>query len=251
VDATQPDEAENPVHSDDSGPDDSGPIAAVVLAGGRATRLGGADKPAIMIKGRSLLSTVGSAALGAGARRIVIVGPPRPWLARDLLAEYPRGGGEASVEVAVEFTSEQPPGAGPVPAVRAGLDLVSEPWLLLLAADLPFVRGRHLTALLTAARREPAGSGAIFVDEHGHPQWLAGCWKTAGLRTALSRYQGSSLGGLLAPLGPVRVTARAAVGIDVPGGAPPWLDCDTSDDLAAALALAAQYQSTDSQSTQE
>jgi molybdopterin-guanine dinucleotide biosynthesis protein A len=117
--------------------------------------------------------------------------------------------------------------------------------LLLLAADLPFLRGRHLTALLAAARQAPAGSGAIFVDEHGHPQWLAGCWRTAGLRTALARYQGTSLRGLLGPLEPVRVTASAAASTDVPDGAPPWLDCDTSDDLAAALALAAQYQPTE------
>lgn len=219
--------------------DHSGPIAAVVLAGGRATRLGGADKPAIMINGRSLLSTAAIAALDAGARHIVIVGPPRPGLTRDLLAEHPRAG-EVSVHMAVEFTSEQPPGAGPVPAVRAGLELVSEPSLFLLAADLPFLRGRHLAALVRAARSAPAGSGAIFADEHGQPQWLAGCWKTARLRTALARYEGNSLRGLLGPLGPLMVTASAALGSNVPRGAPPWLDCDTSDDLAAARALAAQ-----------
>jgi molybdopterin-guanine dinucleotide biosynthesis protein A len=215
----------------------SGPLAAVVLAGGRATRLGGADKPAITIQGRSLLSTAVWAALNAGVSRVVIVGPPRPGLIRELAGEPPRSAG-----VAVEFTTEQPPGAGPVPAVRAGLELISEPWLLLLAADLPFLRGVHLSALLAAART-PAVSGAIFVDHHGHPQWLAGCWQTARLRTALGGYEGSSLGGLLGPLAPVRITAGAAAGVGVQGEAPPWFDCDTSDDVAAALALAAHNRS--------
>jgi molybdopterin-guanine dinucleotide biosynthesis protein A len=212
----------------------SGPLAAVVLAGGRATRLGGADKPAITIQGRSLLSTAVEAALNAGASRVVVVGPPRPGLVRELAGEPPR-----SADAAVEFTTEQPPGAGPVPAVRAGLELVSEPWLFLLAADLPFLRGDHLSALLAAARRAPAGSGAIFVDHHGHPQWLAGCWQTARLRTALGGYEGNSLGGLLGPLTPVRITAGAAANIGLQGEAPPWFDCDTSEDVAAALALAA------------
>ena len=228
--------------------DDAGPIAAVVLAGGRGTRLGGADKPAITIQGRSLLSTAATAAQGAGARRIVIVGPPRPGLIRELLGENPRpapeAAGKLAAELAVEFTTEQPPGAGPVPALRAGLELITEPWLLLLAADLPFLRGGHLTALLTAALQAPSCSGAIFVDDNGHPQWLAGCWKTAGLRTAAAGYEGSSLGGLFGPLRPVRVTASEAVGAHDLAGAPPWLDCDTNDDLAAAVALAAQHRPT-------
>jgi len=229
--------AEQPGHSGNSAP-----LAAVVLAGGRATRLGGADKPAITIQGRSLLSTAVRAALNVGTSRVVIVGPRRPGLIRELAGDPPR-----SASVAVEFTTEQPPGAGPVPAVRAGLELVSEPWLLLLAADLPFLRGDHLSALRTAASRASAGSGAIFVDHQGHPQWLAGCWQTARLRTALGRYEGSSLGGLLGPLTPVRITAGAAAGMGLQGEAPPWFDCDTSEDVAAALALAAHNRSAEDQ----
>lgn len=199
------------------------PVAAVVLAGGRATRLGGADKPALTIAGRSLLSIAVSAATSAGARRVVVVGPARQGLM-----------------MPAEFTTERPPGGGPVPALRAGLELVTEPWLLLLAADLPFLRGGHLSVLLTAARKSSSGSGAIFEDEHGQPQWLAGCWQTVRLRTALAGYQGSSLGGMLGPLRPVRVTPRELMAPGVSSDAPPWFDCDTADDLALAVALAAQ-----------
>jgi molybdopterin-guanine dinucleotide biosynthesis protein A len=230
-------------------PGGTGPIAAVVLAGGRATRLGGADKPAITIRGRSLVAIAAGAALGAGARHTVIVGPPRPQLIGELRGEQPPPGPDVTVEtpvdVTVEFTTEEPPGAGPVPALRAGLALVSEPWVILLAADLPFLRAGHLTLLLADARRAPAASGAIFIDDDGRPQWLASCWKTAGLSSALAGYEGSSLAGLLGPLGPVEVRASVAVGSDVPGSAPPLLDCDTSDDLAAARALAVQAEPTE------
>jgi len=198
----------------------AGSLAALVLAGGRARRLGGADKPGIAIAGRPMVTAVAVAAAGAGAGQLVVVGPPRPGLAGDLAAQ--------GYLVAVECTTEQPPGAGPVPALRAGLQLVAAPWLFLLAADLPFLRDSHLRALLTAARGQRA-SGAMLVDDRGRPQWLASCWRTADL-TALTGYQGSSLGGLLGPLRPVEVTVA-------PDQAPPWLDCDTPQDVAAARAL--------------
>jgi molybdopterin-guanine dinucleotide biosynthesis protein A len=115
-----------------------------------------------------------------------------------------------------------------VPALRAGLALVTEPWLLLLAADLPFLRDSHLRDLVAAA--EQSRAGALLIDDAGRPQWLLSCWRAAWLRTALAGYGGSSLGGLLGPLGAAEVAVPA-------GQAPPWLDCDTPDDVAAARAL--------------
>ncbi|MDP9398746.1 MAG: NTP transferase domain-containing protein, partial [Actinomycetota bacterium] len=52
------------------------PYDAVVLAGGRARRLGGVDKPGLEVAGRSLLDRVLAACAGAG--RTVIAGPQRP-----------------------------------------------------------------------------------------------------------------------------------------------------------------------------
>lgn len=49
---------------------------AIVLAGGGAARLDGADKPALDIGGASLLERVLTAV--ADADRIVVVGPVRP-----------------------------------------------------------------------------------------------------------------------------------------------------------------------------
>ena len=192
-------------------------LAALVLAGGRANRLGGTDKPAIEIGGRTLLNAVATAAARAGAGHLVLVGPARP----DLAAALP-------VDLHIEFTTERPPGAGPVLALGAGLALISERWLLLLAADLPFLRDAHLRELVAAAEQSPCG--AMLVDDAGRPQWLVSCWRTACLRTALAGYQGSSLGGLLGPL-------RAAAVALPAGNAPPWLDCDTPEDVAAARAL--------------
>jgi molybdopterin-guanine dinucleotide biosynthesis protein A len=194
-------------------------LAAIVLAGGKGSRLGGADKPGISIGGRTLVSRVVGAALAAGASRVVIVGPARP----ALTAEFPRA--------VIAVTRERPPGSGPVPALRAGLRMAGEPWLLLLAADLPFLRERHMTALAIAAR--PTG-GAVLTDDHGIPQWLCGCWRAADLRAAIAGRHGGSLRGLLEPLRPARVAITAMT-----SEPPPWLDCDSPDDLTAAMEWAA------------
>ncbi|MCG5214960.1 molybdenum cofactor guanylyltransferase [Streptosporangium sp. KLBMP 9127] len=183
---------------------------AVILAGGRAERLGGQDKPGMTVGDRALVEHVAAAVPDAG--RLVVVGPSRPGLPR------------------AEFTREEPPGGGPVPALRAGLALVRAPWFALLAGDLPFLRPAHVAALGEAAA---AGAGAVLADDDGRAQWLVGVWHTARLSAALEAYGGRSLHGLLAPLRPVLLRAE-------PGDAAPWFDCDTIDDLRRARGVAAR-----------
>ncbi|MCM3926296.1 NTP transferase domain-containing protein, partial [Frankia sp. AiPs1] len=60
--------------------------SALVLAGGAAHRLGGRDKPAVVVGGTTLLDRVLAAVAGAGIERVVIVGPRRQ------LAAPPEGG---------------------------------------------------------------------------------------------------------------------------------------------------------------
>ena len=151
---------------------------------------------------------------------------------------------------------EEPPGSGPVPALRRGLAELAprrglaeqalrrgpaeldgpggqgaggEPWVAVLAADLPFLRAAHLRTLLAAAAGR---DGAVLADDGGRAQWLAGCWRAGALRRAAAGYQGSSLHGLLAPLQPVSVSLAPG-----PGEPPPWLDCDTEQDLRRARDL--------------
>ncbi|GAA2089517.1 hypothetical protein GCM10009780_32360 [Actinomadura alba] len=201
-----------PDHDVARGPDGPGGVPAggydaVILAGGRARRMGGADKPGLRVAGRPLIAWVADAVSDAG--RVVVVGPARPDLP------------------GVVTVREDPPGSGPVPALRAGLAEVRAAWVAVLAADLPFLRAAHVTALLARARQH--GRGAVLTDDSGREQWLAGAWNGETLRGALSGYRGASLKGLLGPLGPALVGAA--------GPRPPWYDCDTPADLDAATGM--------------
>ena len=62
----------------------------IVIAGGRATRLGGLDKPALVFEGRPLLLRAVDAGIAVGARHTVVVGyegrielPAEIWRARE------------------------------------------------------------------------------------------------------------------------------------------------------------------------
>jgi molybdenum cofactor guanylyltransferase len=186
------------------------PYTAVVLAGGRAARLGGRAKPQLEVGGRTMLAAVLDAVDDAAER--IVVGPRQP------------------VPPDVLIVREEPPGGGPVAALRAGLAEVATDVVALLAGDLPFLTA----AVIGQLRAALDGDGVLVVDDGGRDQWLLGVWRTAALRTAVSGASGpTSLRKVLAPLSPRRLRPT----VD-PGQPPPWLDCDTPADLARARAAA-------------
>lgn len=176
---------------------------AIVLAGGAAARLGGADKPQLTVAGRTLLDHVVAAV--RAARRVVVVGP-----------EQPVGG-------AVVFCREQPPGGGPVAAIAAGLPHTAAAVVVVLGADLPFV-APAIPLLLAAV--PPAGA-ALLVDESGRANYLVAAWRRASLEAALT-----ALGE------PAGAAARALVDLAprvlVPDEGGWGRDCDTWEDLGQA-----------------
>jgi molybdopterin-guanine dinucleotide biosynthesis protein A len=190
------------------------PYTAVVLAGGKAARLGGRAKPQLVVGGRTMLETVLAAVADADHR--IVVGPPQP------------------VPPDVRQVREQPPGGGPVAALRAGLAVVSTDVMALLACDLPFLTAE----LVGELRARLTGDGVIVVDDGGRDQYLLGVWRTAALRAAAADVRGPTP--LRRVIGPLDVSRyRPAV---EPGTPPAWTDCDTPADLARARAAVAEPQ---------
>lgn len=177
---------------------------AVVLAGGTSARLGGVDKTRLQLDGVALLDRV----LGALDGPVVVVGEPRA-TAREVV-----------------FTREVPAGGGPLAALAAGLALVPDGPVLLLAADLPFLTPEAVAVLVRACGHH---EGAVAVDDAGREQTLVSCWSAQALRRVMPPTVDG--GRLRAATG-----ALDAVRVELPGHPPPWWDCDTPEAWAQAQA---------------
>lgn len=184
------------------------PFAAVVLAGGRGVRLGGADKASVELGGRALLEWVLDAVVDAV--EVVVVGDP------------------VATGRPVSFVREDPPHGGPGAALLAGFDeLRSESAdVVIVAVDMPRLTTHTVRRLRAGAARH---DGAALVDPDGRRQ-LALVLDRAALARARPPYDsghGLALHRLLAQLDVADVPSEGAEHRDVDS----WADlADLSDD---------------------
>ena len=132
------------------------PYAAIVLAGGRASRLGGADKSTVRLDGRRLLDRVLDAVVTA--REVVVVGDPVDLGDRD--------------RPLVRFTRESPPHGGPAAGLLSGLDALGSRSgsVAVLAVDMPMLSAGTLDRLHHALGASDLVDGAVLVDGDGRRQ---------------------------------------------------------------------------------
>jgi molybdopterin-guanine dinucleotide biosynthesis protein A len=105
-------------------------LAAAILAGGRATRLGGVNKGALEIGGAAIVDRE-LAAIGAVASDIFVVGQPDPfWTARGL-----------------RVIGDDVPGAGPLGGIYTALVHSPAERTLVVGCDMPFLAADVLERL--------------------------------------------------------------------------------------------------------
>lgn len=181
-------------------------FAAVVLAGGRAVRMDGADKASVEHGGRPLLAHALEAL--AAAEEVAVVGESMP-TARP-----------------VTFCRERPRYGGPVAALLTGYDaLARRPHSLgVLAVDMPWVSRRTIRRLRAAA---DGRDGAFLTDTDGRRQ-LAGVLDPARLdavRPVPERQHGMSMHVLLADLDLALIAPQGEEGRDIDT----WADLTRSE----------------------
>ncbi|WP_084102159.1 molybdenum cofactor guanylyltransferase [Demequina sp. NBRC 110051] len=176
-------------------------VDAIVLTGGRGSRLGGADKGALTLGGRTLLARTLAAA--SSARATVVVGA-RDGIPEDMLT-----------------AREEPPFAGPVAAIAAGLAALPSPpadRVLVLACDMPFA-AEAVGELLAGG----GADGAWAVDQEGREQPLLAVYRRdalAGALDALDSVVNAPMRALTATLTMTPIAVGRAA-----------LDADTWDDV--------------------
>ena len=201
---------------------------ALILAGGRSSRLGGTPKQSLVYDGGTLLERALQAAWGAECR--VVVGPDPGTLPPGVLA-----------------CREDPPFAGPAAAIAAGLASLAgspgepgaaarapAPYTLVLACDMPRADAAVERLHSEHAAAAELHDGVVACSGDGRIQPLVGLYSTSALQKAVDTLAGrdalinASVRSLLASLDLQLVT--------VPAGS--TADVDTWDD-AAALGIAA------------
>lgn len=201
--------------------------AAVVLAGGRGRRLGGVDKPALRIAGRSLLDVAIDAVRGGSTNPIiVVVGPPRE-LPDDVLQvrEEPAGGGPAAAVAAGVLAL-----AGSASNTVKAVALQPDALVAVLAADLPGISTAALQRLADVLTRQlpgPRPDGAVLVDPDGKRQFLLGVWRYAALKAAVGRrpeWTGVALRELLEPICVIELAGseQETADVDTPADWQQW-----------------------------
>lgn len=184
------------------------PALVVVLTGGTARRLGGVEKTALDVGGRSVLRRLLD---DVGPLPVVVVGAPQD-VGRDVL-----------------WTREDPPGGGPFAGVAAGVATGRAAYpatevVVVLAGDQPFA-GAAVGALRDALAATPEADAALAAGPDGRPQPLLAAYRVAALGERLAE----------APHGrPARDLLTGLRTLLVEVGATTVLDVDDADDLAVA-----------------
>lgn len=187
-------------------------IGAILLAGGRATRLGGATKPLLEVGGRTLLQRAVDAT--RGCTPVTVAGDP-----------------VTGVD-GVGWVREEPPFGGPAAAIVAALSTWADDpeWTFLLACDLPGVGGAVARLRRDIPLLPTDTDGLCLGDAGSRPQWLTGLYRTDSLRRAAAALpdlgRGASVRALLDDLAIAVVAAPDAETEDV----------DTWEDLERARA---------------
>ena len=110
-------------------------VAAAIIAGGPARRLGGATKPLLEIDGRAVADRQLAVLRPIFPRLLVVANDPGPWRARG-----------------VEVVPDRVAGAGPLAGISAALEAAGDAEsVVCVAGDLPFLSPALMTALRDGA----------------------------------------------------------------------------------------------------
>jgi molybdopterin-guanine dinucleotide biosynthesis protein A len=114
-------------------------VAALILAGGKNSRMGGADKAFLTVNGQ----TVFQRTLGLLRRCFpqVVVVSNRP---------------EKYAQFDIEVTRDEFPGRGPLAGIHAGLRLVRYRYAFVVACDMPFLRVEPIAYLINCIEGQDA-----------------------------------------------------------------------------------------------
>ncbi len=122
------------------------PIAALILAGGKSSRMG-TDKALVPYEGKPMLQRVYQVAAACTEQVYVLT----PWIER-----Y-----QNILPSDCQYLIESQPGKGPVNGLSEGLEQISADWILLLACDLPLLDIKIIQSWINKLAQIPTSTLAL------------------------------------------------------------------------------------------
>ena len=114
-------------------------VAALILAGGQNSRMGGADKAFLRVDGQPVFQRTLALLRRCFPQVVVVSNRPERYAPYD-----------------VEVTRDEFPGYGPLAGIHAGLRLVRYPYTFVVACDMPFLRAEPIGFLVDAIATQDA-----------------------------------------------------------------------------------------------
>ncbi len=173
-------------------------VTALILAGGRATRMGGVDKTALVVEGetiftrqlRVLAPRVSEIVISVGPHREGDGGLPQRTQRHEeiSLEEKASSSGLRDLRGGIGMSGRRPEmgsdpiighaglrtvtdaidGAGPLAGILAGLAAATTPWLLVVAGDMPYLDGALIDRMVGGATDDVDAVG-IRIDDLPEP----------------------------------------------------------------------------------
>jgi molybdopterin-guanine dinucleotide biosynthesis protein A len=139
-------------------------VSALILAGGKARRLGGMAKHAIVIDGKTIFE-----------RQVAVLKP----LVADIMVSAP-----APIDEAYCTLPDTIEDAGPLGGIASGLCACMTPWMLVVAGDMPYLSPAVIELLCARAEGD-----AVAFEIDGRPQPLLCALKQETFETVNAAFQ--------------------------------------------------------------
>jgi molybdenum cofactor guanylyltransferase len=137
-------------------------LSLAILAGGNSQRFGD-DKALALLHGRPLLAHIVERTAGLAAETFIVTNRP-----------------EAYARFGLRLVGDLRPGQGALGGLQTALHYATQPWLLVLACDMPLINRSLLEYMLTLTD----GVEAVVPSLDGRPEPLHALWSKACLAPA-------------------------------------------------------------------
>lgn len=114
-------------------------VAGIVLAGGRNSRMGGADKAFLTVGGRTVFERTVETLAACFERLVVVSNAPEKYSGFD-----------------VEVVADEFPHQGPLAGIHAGLGRIDLPYAFVVACDMPFLQPAPIRFLVSCLKSQDA-----------------------------------------------------------------------------------------------